>query len=37
MLDDETGGAVTLEDAREYADENDLELLQGEEFARIVQ
>ncbi len=36
MLDDETGGAMSVEDAREYADENDLALLQGEEFARIV-
>jgi len=36
MLDDETGEAATVEDAREYADENDLSLLRGEEFARLV-
>ena len=35
MLDDETGEAVKTEDAREYADDNDLVLLRGEEFAKL--
>jgi 3,4-dihydroxy 2-butanone 4-phosphate synthase len=35
MLDDETGEAATLEDARRYADENDLVLLRGEELAKL--
>jgi 3,4-dihydroxy 2-butanone 4-phosphate synthase len=35
MLDDETGEAVMTEDAREYADDNDLVLLRGEEFAKL--
>jgi len=36
MLDDETGGALSVEDAREYADENGLTLLKGEELVRAV-
>jgi 3,4-dihydroxy 2-butanone 4-phosphate synthase len=36
MLDDETGEAATVEDARRYAEENDLAFLSGEEFASIV-
>jgi 3,4-dihydroxy-2-butanone 4-phosphate synthase len=35
MLDDETGGAITLEDARRYADDNGLVLLRGEELAKL--
>jgi len=36
MLDDETGGALSVEDAREYADEKGLTLLKGEELVRAV-
>ncbi|MCX2819952.1 MAG: 3,4-dihydroxy 2-butanone 4-phosphate synthase [Methanobacteriota archaeon] len=36
MLDDETGDAMTVDDARRYADENDLAFLTGEGFARLV-
>ena len=35
MLDDETGGAITLGDARRYADDNGLVLLRGEELAKL--
>ncbi|MFP4175251.1 MAG: 3,4-dihydroxy-2-butanone-4-phosphate synthase [Halobacteriales archaeon] len=36
MLDDETGDAMTVDDARRYSDENGLVFLSGEEFARLV-
>jgi 3,4-dihydroxy 2-butanone 4-phosphate synthase len=35
MLDDETGGAIALGDARRYADDNGLVLLRGEELAKL--